>query len=129
MFRIVVLHEAVIIWIDSLDEWHQVFIQYLTIHLRIHDSTENAGLGCPIPGDTSPHMHFHRMFWAGFMARFLTVPVAAKPSVCFRLNGRFVGPNNIIEIGSKILLRPEKPLFSVLCADKLTVGGTARCPA
>ena len=70
MFRIIILHEAVIMWIKSSNKWHKKLIKDVAVKFCIHQSIKDTRFSGSIPANSSAHINFCGMFGVGFIARF-----------------------------------------------------------
>ena len=66
---------------------HQSFL-----HKYFHPLHKDTYSGCTMKTDPSPHMDFHQMFGARFVARLLSMLTAAEAAMYFKLYGGFVHP-------------------------------------
>ena len=62
MFGIVVLHEAVVVWVDFMQEGNKCFLTYSNVCLSIHHSIEDTYTSPSLKTDPGPNVHLHRMF-------------------------------------------------------------------
>ena len=58
MFRVIVLHEPVLIWVNFSNKWCKCLVQYVGEEEMAHDSFEYT-CGCASsPTNPSPNLHF-----------------------------------------------------------------------
>ena len=68
MFRIIILHELVVISKHIFKEWYKCTVENISVQRSIHFSFKDADPTPSLKADATPHMHFHRMFGpAGYL--------------------------------------------------------------
>ena len=87
MFRFLILLEAMTVGERCSDEREQSIGEDLgNVKLSIHYSLEHDQLHWSPLGDSSPDMHFDRVFWFAFKLWLLPPPMKAYFTVVFKKN-------------------------------------------
>ena len=69
----------------------------------------------------SPHVNFHRMLGLGFVPRFLSFLITARPPVHFNLHCGFIRVYDILEVQALVFACPCQSFFFICVSYNLTV--------
>ena len=64
MFGIIILHEAVPIRVNFMQEWQKCVSEDVNVAARVHDPTEDAYSSSPTKADPCPNVDFNGVFWS-----------------------------------------------------------------
>ena len=100
MFEVVVLHEAMPITaqMNGTSESRRMEEQW-----SIHLSFEDVQISASTMANPCPHVNFHRVLGLGFVRRFLSFLITARPPVCFNLHCCFIHQSVHTETGSELV--------------------------